>query len=210
MRHELVIDEAAQARVAAAVRDAERRSRGEIVPLVVPRVAAWTEALDRGGIAGAMLATLAVLAFAPHAELWILPVAQVLAFAAGYAAARWPPLQRALAGKAALRAAALARATAAFLEHGLHRTAGGTGVLVFVALHEHEVVVVRVEAVHERMGPAGWEAAVAKLAAGLHDGRPADGFCDAIALVGDVLAKHFPRTGAEVDANELPDHLRVH
>ena len=36
-------------------------------------------------------------------------------------------------------------------------------------------------------------------------GRPAEGIVAAVALIGDVLATHFPKTAE--DTNEIPDKL---
>ena len=45
-----------------------------------------------------------------------------------------------------------ARAIRAFHEHGLHRTAEGTGVLVFASLFEREAVVLGDRGIHEKIG----------------------------------------------------------
>ena len=48
----------------------------------------------------------------------------------------WDPIERQLAGHAAMEEAVRARAVRAFHEQGLHRTSEGTGVLVFASLFE--------------------------------------------------------------------------
>jgi putative membrane protein len=98
----------------------------------------------------------------------------------------------------------------AFHEHGLHRTAEGTGVLLFASLFEREAVVLGDRGIHEKVGEEGWDRVVRALVAGLRAGTPAAGFVEAIALCGAKLAEHFPREGSGRPAtDELEDALRA-
>ena len=94
-----------------------------------------------------------------------------------------------------------------FLAHGLHTTAGRTGVLIYAAEAEHMVEVVADKSIHSKVDPDVWAEAVAALAAGLKRGDAPGGFDAAIGLCGAVLAEHFP-PGAG-DANEMPDRRVV-
>ncbi len=203
-------DEAARARVTEAVRQAEARSRGQIVPAVVEKSDPYPEARFRGALLGAALATGAVLLLELPLTLGELPVLQVAAGLAGGLLAMWDPLERLLVGRKAMDQAVRARALRAFHEHGLQRTAEGTGVLVFASLLERRAVVLGDHGIHAHMGEAGWDEAVAVLVAGLRAGEPGRGFEQAVARCGERLAEHFPRApGAPPPPNELGDALRV-
>jgi putative membrane protein len=202
--------EDAKRRIAEAVRRAEALSRGQIVPVVVEKSDPYPEARFRGALLAAALATLAALAFLDlsAAEL---PLLQVAAGLAGAALSLWDPVERLLAGSRAMDEAVRARAVRAFHEHGLHRTAEGTGVLVFASLFEHEAVVLGDRGIHEKMGAGEWDRALAALVAGMRAGDPGRGFVDAIALVGARLAEGFPRDpAAHPSRNELEDAIRTH
>ncbi len=202
-------DDGARARIAEAVRRAEGLSRGQIVPVVVEKSDPYPEARFRGGIAAAALATGVVLA--AHAPLSLVELAllQLAAGILGALLASWDPVERVLAGASALDEAARARALRAFHEHGLHRTAEGTGVLVFASLFEREAVVLGDHGIHAKMG-SDWDRAAAALAAGMKAGDPAKGFVEAIALCGARLAEHFPRDpSARTPRNELEDAIRT-
>ncbi len=133
-------DEAARGRVTAAVRRAEAGSRGQIVPAVVEKSDPYPEARFRGALLGAALATLVVLLLDLPLTLVELPLAQAAAGLLGGLLAMWDPLERLLVGRKAMDQAVRARALRAFHEHGLQRTAEGTGVLVFASLFEREAV----------------------------------------------------------------------
>lgn len=201
-------DDAAKQRILEAVRRAEAETLGEIVPVVVDASDAYPEAQDRGGIAALFLATLVILVLPVEIPLWEMAAIQAVAFAAGWFAAQWDPLARLLIGRKAMDAMVRWRAEVAFREEGLARTRHGTGVLVFASLFEHEVVVLGDQPVHEKVGSGTWEEAVAVLVRRIHEKRPADGFVEAIEIVGARLKEHFPR-GEGDNPNELPDHLTI-
>jgi putative membrane protein len=206
---DLHFDEAARARIAEAVRRAEALSRGQIVPVVVAKSDPYPEVRFRGAIVAAAVATGAVLALHAPLSLVELAILQLAAGIAGALVASWDPVERVLAGERALDEAVRARALRAFHEHGLHRTAEGTGVLLFASLFEHEAVVLGDHGIHEKMG-GDWEHAVDALVAGMRASDPAKGFVDAIALVGARLAEHFPRDpSSHPPTNELEDAIRA-
>jgi putative membrane protein len=210
MQIEQLFDEAARARVAEAVRRAEARSRGQVVPMVVEKSDAYPEARFRGALLGAALVTAAVLLLELPLTLAELPAAQAAGGLLGGLLAMWVPLERHLVGRRALAQAVRSRALRAFHEEGLQRTAEGTGVLVFASLLERQAVVLGDHGIHARMGEEGWDEAVRVLAAGLRRGAPGDGFVEAIERCGARLEAHFPREPAAAPPrNELPDALRL-
>jgi putative membrane protein len=204
-----VFGDEARARVAQAVERAEALSRGQLVPAVVEKSDAYPEVRYRGALLAAAVATIGVLAAGLPLTLAELPAIQLGAGVLGALVAMWDPVERLLAGTKAMDEAVRARALRAFHEHGLHRTAEGTGVLVFASLFEREAVVLGDHGIHARMGD-DWSRAADALAAGMRRGDPAAGFVEAIALVGARLAQHFPRDpAAKRGPNELEDAIRT-
>src|SRR5512138_926992 len=200
----------AQARIAEAVKRAEALSRGQLVPVVVAKSDPYAETSYRGGVLAAALATAAALAIPYPLTLGELALLQLAAGALGALLAAWDPIERVLAGRSTQEHAVMARARLAFQEHGLARTVDGTGVLVFASLFERRAVILGDHGIHERMKDGEWEKALAALTEGLHDGDPARGFIEAIALCGAGLAMHFPRDAAtRPPVNELVDAIRV-
>ena len=210
MSVERLFTEEARQRISAAVVRAEALSRGQLVPVVVEKSDAYPEARFRGALLGAALATAAVLALDLPLTLVELPLVQLAGGLLGGLAALWDPLERRLIGKKAMAEAVRSRALRAFHEEGLHKTAEGTGVLVFASLLERQAVILGDHGIHARMGEAGWTDAVGALADGLRAGTPEAGFVEAIARCGARLAEHFPRQpGQSPSVNELADAIRV-
>ncbi len=196
----------AQDRIAEAVRRAESRSTGQIVPVVVERSQPYEEVRWIAAVLGAAVATALVELFLPDPRVAEVLLAQVAGGVAGWLVGRLEAVERLLAGRRHQSEAVHARAEQAFLEHGLHQTSAGTGVLVFASLREHRAVVLGDRGIHARMGDAEWQKAVDALVAGMARDAPGEGFEAAIDVVGARLAEHFPRNGEPVP-NELPDAL---
>jgi uncharacterized protein len=126
--------------IEAAVRDAERRTSGEIVPVLAERSDEYAEVRL---VAAALLAPGAGvlwLAFAPGRDLWLLPtqfgVFAVVAWLSGRRA-----LLRLLAPGAWLAERVQRAAELAFHQLGMVETRDRTGILIYVSLLERRVVV---------------------------------------------------------------------
>jgi putative membrane protein len=208
MKLDLVLHAAAKARVEAAVRAAEAKSEGQIVPVVVGRSVPHGEAIYRAGLLGAALTTALLISLHPEISPLLFVSIQGAGLLLGFLAAQLSPIERLLLGRRALESAAWDRARRAFLEHGLDRTAKRTGILVFASLFERTAIVLGDTGIHEKVGDDGWKQAVALLVVGIRRGAVADGFCDAIAACGQSLALHFPRAGGP-HPDELPDQLQI-
>ena len=202
------------AKIRAAVRDAESRTRGEIVPMVVPASARYREASHLAGLIAALLVLAVVLAASYGAgsgtwsrvhEGWII-VAVVVAYVLGSVAGRLSWTVRALTSDQRMAMKVRFRAERAFYEEGLHRTREATGVLILLSLLERRVQVLADRAIDERVPPGTWDALVTDIVTGVRAGRPAEALCDAIARCGVLLASHFP-VRDEDNPNELPDDL---
>ena len=100
------------------------------------------------------------------------------------------------------RAANMARRQ--FLEQGLHRTKGATGVLIFVSEAEHYVEILADQGIDQYISQADWQQITDSFVGSIKKGQVQDGFIDAINSCGKILAKHVPATEQK---NELPNHL---
>ena len=200
--------------IRAAVQSAEKRTRGEIVPMVVPASARYRDASYLAGLILALV-TLALLlsldyGWGPwggtaHHPSWIV-LGAVAAYALGSFIGRHPAIIRLLTSEERMAMKVRLRSERAFYEHGLHKTKEGTGILILVSLLEHRAQILADQAIDQCVPPGTWEALVQDLVSGIRSGRPTQAFCQVIAQCGNLLAVHFPiRDGA--NPNELPDDL---
>jgi len=101
----------------------------------------------------------------------------------------------------------MAQAVAVFERLGMHRTAARHGVLVYVSVEDHKLAVLGDRGIHERVGQVYWDRLVQDVIAHLKERRHRDGLVHAVAEVGAVLRRHFPRLPDDV--NELPNRVSV-
>jgi putative membrane protein len=217
------------ARVAAAIAEAETRTSGEIFCVLAGRVSSHRDVSLAWAAGAALLLPLVLipLGFDPtwfrgFSDSWeaahlaaldisigravgVYAVVQAMVFLAVYLLLRIPVLTRLTTPRGIRRNRARQAALHQFLAHGLHVTERRTGVLIFAALADRQVEVIADEGIHGRVDQDIWAQAVEALTTGLKERRAAEGFETAIALVGAVLAEHFPPRPH--NPNETPDRL---
>lgn len=217
------------ARVASAIAAAEARTSGEIFCVLAGRVSSYRDISLAWAAAAALLLPLALIPFGFEASwfpgladnweaahlsalhliigraLSVYAVVQAAVFLSVYVLLRVPVLTRLVTPRGIRRDRTRQAAMHQFLAHGLHVTEHRTGVLIFAALADRQVEVIADKGIHSRVDPSVWADAVEVLTGALSHGRPAEGFEQAIALVGGVLAEHFPPRPR--NANEVPDRL---
>jgi putative membrane protein len=198
------LDARAKARAVAAVEVFERQTSAELVITVKQRARSYSEV---NVTIGALLAFLAliVLLFAPvDFTVALMPLGTAAAFAAGHELSRnVGALQRAGLPEQKRRECVEQLAKASFVDLGVSRTSGRTGVLVCVALFERTVAIVSDIGVTAEARTAANEArtvledAVAR--------RDVQRFADVLEQLGVAFGRTMPR--AADDKNELSDTL---
>ena len=78
-------------------------------------------------------------------------------------------------------------------------------ILIYASLNDRQVELVAHKAIHDAVGEGPWNQAVAAVAEGMKQKKPADGFLGAIAICGQALAAHFPANGPR--KNVFPDDI---
>jgi putative membrane protein len=192
--------------LADAVEAVEARSSAELIVAVRPRSASYLYAALLAGIA-AGLATLAFLLFSPweFGLAWFLVDPVVAGAVAVLAALRVPTLTRLLTRPRARRERVVAAARSTFLEKRMHRTAGRTGILLYVSVLEREAAVVVDLGVEPLAGTEVWRQAVAAIENTVRRGGDAGELAGKIRELGEILAPALERSAADVD--ELPDEV---
>ncbi|MDO7844710.1 TPM domain-containing protein [Sphingomonas immobilis] len=115
------------------------------------------------------------------------------------------PLRLWLTPKATRRRRVRRRALELFKVGTEARTAGRTGILIYLSLGEHMAEIIADSAIHRVVADTEWGEAMAAMIAQVRQDRIADGMIAAVDHVGRLLAQHLPR--ADDDVNELPDRL---
>ena len=102
---------------------------------------------------------------------------------------------------------ALDRAKELFVELGMTETERRNGILVYMALADHQFAILGDEQIYIKAGgPVFWASAASLLRDYLRQGRIGDGLSACVQELGRALAEHFPYDPS-VHKNELPDEI---
>jgi putative membrane protein len=199
-----MITQADKDRVAAAIRQAETKTSGEIFCVIAHQAGDYRLV----PLAWAALAALIVPAPLIYLTLWpaaLIYLLQLIVFIVLALVLSLPAIRFAIVPRRAKEARAHVMAMRQFFAQGLDRTEQRTGVLIFASAAEHYAEIVADAGINSKVTPEVWKEAIAVLIAGIKDGRAGDGFVAAVEQCGAVLAAHFP-PGA-LNRDELPNKL---
>jgi putative membrane protein len=190
-----------------AVAEAERKTVGEILPVIVERSdphpgAAWMAALCFLLVGSTLLVT-----WLPWHQPLLLLLCQVGFGALGFVLAKaLPDFGRVFVFEDRATEVAAEQAFQEFYANGLQKTEAATGVLVFVSLFERRVILLADEGIDSKVDADFWANTDELILERIRKGSLRDGLV-AGSQAGDLLAEHFPWT--EGDRNEIPDRVIV-
>lgn len=194
-------------RIREAVQQAEQKTSGEIVPMVVEASDTYPHVDFLGGLVGLTVGTIAAIWISPECELlWMLGL-QALGFFLGFMLCRHvQAVKRSLVSPQLREEEVFERALRAFQELELHRTRDRTGVLILVSLLERRVQVLADTGINARVRPGAWNNVLQTILDGIRKKDLCGGLCDGIEKCGQILAAEFPVQAG--DRDELRDNLR--
>lgn len=189
--------------------EAEKRTKSEIVPMIVHHSDIYPAAHFRAAIIVSFIFSLA-LYFSPLSIinpiyfLWI----QLPGLYVGYFLGHIPAIKRLLITKEEIEYEVTQKAYEAFLMHNLHLTVNHNGVLVLVSVMERKIKIITDVGVQRKVEQKIWDDIVFEFTEQVKLGRPLEGMKGAIKAVSDVLEHHFPADG-EQKPNELNNELII-
>lgn len=189
-----------QQKIEAAVKKAETKTSGEIVPMVVDSSYEYprAELIGSGSLALAV-GLLFSWAFGGESIWWFLPVFIVGFFIFQLLIRNLPDIKRKLIHPDELTAEVKEKAIVSFLEQELHHTRDRTGILILISLFEHRVQVLADSGINAKVPEHTWDEVVDMIVKGLKTGNACTATCLAIERCGELLQEHFPRKDDDTD-----------
>jgi putative membrane protein len=202
-------------RIKAAVKSAESKISGEIVPVFVEQSGFYTIANYRGALTGSSLLFLLVILFdryAPTLALYdplFIFMAVALGGILGWAFPHFiPPARRWFLGQKHLDESTRKKAENAFLQEEVFNTRHRTGIMIFVSFFEREVIVMADRGISKVVDQKEWDKMVRGIVDSVRKGKIVEGIESAIKRCGEVLLeKGFIQSPDDI--NELRDDLRI-
>ncbi len=204
MTSDTFFSEEEKARIEAAVREAESRTSGEIVPMVVDESYDYLRSEIVGGGLFSLGASVTLSWAFGDSSVWVfLPLFVLLYFPFKWGIRSLPGLKRRLIPPEEITVEVEEKALVSFIENGLHHTRDETGILILISLFEHRVHVLADRGINEAVSHQVWEEIVHLITEGIREGKTCEALCEGIRRCGDLLEKRFPRK--HDDRNELPN-----
>jgi uncharacterized membrane protein len=98
------------------------------------------------------------------------------------------------------------RAREAFLSLGMEKTKQRNGVLVYIAVKDHQFAILGDQGIHDKVGDNFWQAEASVLRHHLSRNNMVEGIETCIREIGESLQQHFPYEAGD-EENELPDDI---
>ncbi len=188
----------------AAIQEAESKTIGEIVVMVVDRSDHYAEAEILGGVLLASLLSLILSLLFFHSSIWsYVPLSFILFFPCWLLFKKVEALKKHFIGLRRKEEAVRLRAERVFFEKGLYKTKKNTGVLFFLSLLERKIWVLADRGIYEKMDQETLNGFAKDLSRGIRGSRACEALSQAIQGIGGLLSQHFPITPDDTD--ELPD-----
>ncbi|WP_319469842.1 TPM domain-containing protein [uncultured Pseudodesulfovibrio sp.] len=186
------------------VMDVEKRTSGEIVPVIASASYDYPRASHIGGLALGILGAAGLATLLGREDMWVF----IGLFLAAYVLisrllGAVPALRKPFISKREMREEVEEAAVTAFYLNGLHRTRDLTGIIVYVSVFERSVRILADKGINDKVDPQVWEEVVAEITRGIRDGRPGEALCQGVKRCGDLITEHFPIKHDDTD--ELPN-----
>lgn len=202
-------------RIKDAVKEAESKISGEIVPVFVEKSSHYTIANFRAALIGAALVFALIVIFdryVPSLAVYdpvLIFTLVVLGGLIGAIKANYLGfVKRLMLSQSYMDSATFKRAQSAFLEEEVFNTRQRTGIMIFISFFEHEVIVMADKGISKVVDQKEWDGMVKVIIENVKQGHITDGIVSAIKRCGDLLLeKGFVITPDDV--NELKDDLRL-
>jgi len=206
-------------RIKTAVKNAEEKISGEIVPVIVDRSSDYNIALYKGSLIGASLTFITVVVLDRFVikdavnTLFYDPVFILLVVILGGVLGAILPyfsdsVKRMLVARRYQDLVTRQTAENAFLEEEVFNTRQRTGIMIFVSFFEHEVIVMADKGISKIVDQKQWDNIVQNIIAEIKNGKVVEGLEKGIAQCGEILLEKGFQKRID-DINELRDDLRV-
>ena len=198
-------------KVSVAVQEAEAKTSGEIVPVIVRRSSTIGHvplSLTLLFLVAALFVefpTKDLLFVQPWIYVW--PFLAVAFFFIAQFFSRSTRIQRMLTPNHDEVVQVHQRAQLEFFLNRVNMTSSSTGILIFISVMERKAVILADQGIAQKIKPETWQKLVNNLTYRLRQGQWSQGLMTAIHECGDILTTHFPIESH--DQNELSNQLVI-
>jgi putative membrane protein len=187
------LSESDKEKIVNAVKEAEKKTSGEIVPMIVSYSHTYPVSNFMGGFMfGLIFSLLAVFIF-KNENLWFFLSIFMPAFFIMYLIVKYSlPVKRLLISHHEINAEVEEAAINQFFKHHLNRTKDQTGILLYISLFERKVWLLADHGINIKVNKSDWQDIVNTITDGIKGKQHGESIAKAIKRIGDILCTHFP------------------
>jgi putative membrane protein len=197
-----------RAKISRTISRIESQSHAELVVIIKSRIHGYSE---YPLAIGTMLAFVALTYFRFSLDFyadWVVYSGTVLSFVLGAIfTGGIPSLLRLLVGKKRLNKSAEIMARACFQKGGIHHTRDKTGVLIFIAVWERQIVILPDRGAELAIPPTEWEKIKQEFRGVFRTTNPANDLVAKLEGLLTIFSQYIPQVVGDI--NELPDNLEI-
>jgi putative membrane protein len=202
----LATDERLQ--IEARIAEAEKRTSGEIVVMVVPSSYHYPLASMIGSLLLAILLGIAAALLAGKESLWFFLEVFGISFIVLHELLKRTPFFKRFFVTASDRKEEVEEAAInAFYHKDINQTIDHTGILIYISLFEHHVRVIADKGINSKVDKVVWQEIVDTIVRGIKSKRQAAAIAAAVDRCAEILAAHFPLKAG--DRNELANEVII-
>jgi putative membrane protein len=192
----------------------EQKTEAEIIPVIVRSSSNYLQAQVTLILMAALVFIVAWEMLVPHLywDYWpravgLMCIGLFFIFILAPRLSRYGVLQRLLTVRSEELEQCWKRARIEFYENRLHHTADSVGVLIYISLLEHVVIVLADQKIAKKLPPDTWQKVVDQIVTGLKNKKMAQGLKNGLEECSRLLIENFPVKLQ--DTNELPNHVII-
>lgn len=196
---ELFLTKDEQNRVTDAVHAAEKKTAGEIVPMVVSKSGDYPLAAvvcsASFTIPLSLLITMVIgkLLWIGPQNMWLfLGVSALIFIPTYYLVQQTDRLKYYFLNPDHVEVEVSKSALAAFYNQGLYKTSGDNGILLYISVLEKKVWIFADAGINDKIEQATWDNVLEKLTNAIKQKNQCEAICTAVTSIGEILQGHFP------------------
>lgn len=187
------------------IREAELKTSGEIVPVILSKSDFYPAAHFRLALFFALLFSVLTYNFYDFDDSIVIIWSQIPGMIIGYLLAYIPFFKRFASTSSEMQEEVYQRAVEVFHQSNVSKTKDRTGIMIFISLLERRVEVMADSGISTKLPEDYWQDIVTKLIANIRQGRTISGLSESISECGQKLIEFFPIQSD--DENEICDEL---
>ena len=183
-----------------AVKNVEKITSGEIVPMVVSSSYHYPVSDIIGSFIISMIISLGTVFILQNQYLWLFLAVFMVSFVVFHEIIKAAlPLKRLFISEKEITEEVEESAVTSFFNKGLSNTRDKTGVLIYISIFERKVWVLADSGINKKVPEDTWKKIVDIIVEGIRNKQQGEAIVKAITMVGDILKSHFPVREHDVD-----------